>query len=162
MGVIVRAYRDSDVPAMRLIWNTVVEEGNAFPQTSPLSPEEAGAFFAEQSHTGVAELGGEIVGLYILHPNNVGRCGHIANTSYAVKAGRRGQHIGEALVKDSLAVAASLSFALLQFNAVVALNAGAIHLYNKLGFTQLGTIPGGFLMPDGSYADIILFYIKLV
>ena len=29
-------------------------------------------------------------GLYILHPNNVGRCGHICNASYAVKSTVRG------------------------------------------------------------------------
>ncbi len=40
----------------------------------------------------------EIVGLYILHPNNVGRCGHICNASYAVRRDLRGEHIGEKLV----------------------------------------------------------------
>ena len=49
----------------------------------------------------------------------------------------------------------------LQFNAVVATNAGARHLYEKLGFTQLGTIPGGFRMPDGTYADICPYYHEL-
>ena len=34
-------------------------------------------------------------------------------------------------------------------------------LYAKLGFTQLGTIPGGFLMKDGHYQDIIIHYKKL-
>ena len=35
------------------------------------------------------EENGEVVGLYILHPNNEGRCGHIANASYAVERGTR-------------------------------------------------------------------------
>lgn len=161
MGISVRQYTPTDLSALRQIWNGVVEEGKAFPQVTPLTQQEAENFFAEQSYTGVAEDNGEVVGLYILHPNNIGRCGHIANASYAVKAGQRGKHIGELLVKDSLTVAASLSFQLLQFNAVVASNKGAIHLYEKLGFTRLGTIPGGFRMDDGSYEDIILFYIAL-
>lgn len=42
------------------------------------------AFFESQSYTGVADDDGQIVGLYILHPNNVGRCGHICIASYAV------------------------------------------------------------------------------
>ena len=45
---------------------------------------------------------GQIVGLYILHPNNVGRCGHICNASYAVKSSARNLHIGEKLVSDCL------------------------------------------------------------
>lgn len=146
---------------MRLIWNSVVEAGAAFPQEEPLDDKQAKEFFAGQSSCGVAQAGDEIVGLYILHPNNEGRCGHIANTSYAVKADQRGKHIGERLVRHSMAAAASLSFRILQFNAVVASNTGAIHLYKKLGFTQLGTIPGGFRMDDGTYEDIIPFYIEL-
>ena len=52
-------------------------------------------------------------------------------------------------------------FRVLQFNAVVATNAGARHLYEKHGFVQLGTIPGGFRMPDGTYADICPYYHEL-
>ena len=33
-----------------------------------------------------------------------------------------------------------------------------MHLYEKLGFTQLGVIPGGFRMPNGTYADIVPHY----
>lgn len=162
MNVKIRKYTRDDLGAMTTIWNNIVAEGDSFPQDEPLTAEQAEIFFAEQSHTGVAEYNGEIVGLYILHPNNVGRCGHIANASYAVKGGLRGLGIGESLVKDSITTAAALSFRILQFNAVVATNAGAIHLYEKLGFTQLGTIPGGFRLGEGSYADIIPFYIELV
>ena len=59
----------------------------------------------------------------------VGRCGHICNTSYAVKEGKRGLHIGEQLVKHSLKTGTSLGFRILQFNAVVATNIHALHLY---------------------------------
>ena len=143
------------------IWNSVVEDGIAFPQMNKIEGEEARQFFESQSYTGIAEDNGEIVGLYILHPNNVGRCGHICNTSYAVKKGIRGKHIGEQLVKDSMKVGKELGFRILQFNAVVATNEIALHLYKKLGFTQLGRIPGGFLMKDGHYEDIIPHYIEL-
>ena len=51
-----------------------------------------------------------------------------------------------------------LGFRILQFNAVVASNRYALRLYEKLGFIRLGTIPGGFLMKDGHYEDIILHY----
>jgi ribosomal protein S18 acetylase RimI-like enzyme len=104
---------------------------------------------------------GKIVGLYILHPNNVGRCGHICNASYAVKKGTRGQHIGEKLVAHSMRKGKELGFKILQFNAVVKTNEQAIHLYEKLGFVKLGIIPHGFLMKDGTYEDIIPHYYVL-
>lgn len=153
---IVRPYKESDIAAMRQIWNEVVRDGFAFPQIDELKDDnEARSFFDSQTATVVVESEGRLLGLYILHPNNVGRCGHIANSSYAVASAARGMHLGEALVRDSLVRARDLGFRVLQFNAVVASNAPALHLYEKIGFKQLGVIPGGFLNKDGKYEDII-------
>ena len=154
MQIEIRQYRTHDAAAAAVIWNEVVRGGVAFPQQEELTEENADSFFRSQSFTGLAEdtETGEIVGLYILHPNNVGRCGHICNTSYAVKDGVRGRHIGEQLVRHSMAQGKALGYRILQFNAVVATNASALHLYRRLGFKQLGVIPGGFLMPDGHSA----------
>lgn len=145
------------------IWNDIVEDGIAFPQKEALDEKSGTEFFNSQSFTGIAidTDSNEVVGLYILHPNNVGRCGHISNASYAVKKSKRGMHIGEFLVKDCLAKAKEIGFKILQFNAVVATNTSALKLYAKLGFTQLGIIPNGFMMKDETYEDIIPHYIEL-
>ncbi len=104
--ITIRKYMIQDTVSAMSIWNEVVREGIAFPQDEELTEQNADSFFNSQSYTGVAEDSetGELVGLYILHPNNVGRCGHICNTSYAVKSDKRGLHIGEQLVKDSTSV----------------------------------------------------------
>lgn len=156
----IKKYEKTDLKDAVMIWNQVVEDGVAFPQTEPLTEETGHTFFEEQSFTGIAydERSGEIVGLYILHPNNIGRCGHICNASYAVRADMRGQHIGELLVKHCMEKGKELGFRILQFNAVVSSNTYALRLYEKLGFVRLGTIPGGFLMKDGHYEDIIPHY----
>ena len=159
--MIIRKYTEPDLPAMIKIWNEVVEDGISFPQEEPLDMKSGAAFFAGQSYTGVAEDNGAIYGLYILHPNNVGRCGHICNASYAVSSESRGKHIGEQLVKDCLTKGKELGFRVLQFNAVVESNVHARHLYERLGFTQLGTIPGGFRMKDGRYENICPYYHQL-
>lgn len=138
--MMIRKYTQRDINEMIEIWNEVVEEGVAFPQEEYLDLESGTAFFSSQSYTGVAEIDGKIAGLYILHPNNVGRCGHICNASYAVLSGMRGQHIGEQLVLDCLKKGKELGFRLLQFNAVVENNIHARHLYERLGFKPLGTI----------------------
>ena len=161
MQITVRAYQPSDLPDMIRIWNEVVEDGIAFPQEHFLDEQTGAELFAKQTYSAVAEVDGKVLGLYILHPNNEGRCGHICNTSYAVKDGVRGWHIGEQLVRHSMAQGKALGYRILQFNAVVATNASALHLYRRLGFKQLGVIPGGFLMPDGHYEDIIPHYHEL-
>ena len=159
--ITIRRYDEQDLPRMISIWNEIVEEGIAFPQEEPLDDVTGKEFFAGQSYTGIAEAEGEVLGLYILHPNNVGRCGHICNASYAVSSDSRGKHIGEKLVTDCMVQAKKLGFKVLQFNAVVESNSAARHLYEKLGFRQLGTIPGGFRMKDGSYENICPYYIEL-
>ena len=161
MDIIIRKYSDNDLGAMTKIWNHIVKEGQYFPQENGLSIKEAAAFFTEQTFTGVAEEDGAIVGLYILHPNNIGRCSHLANASYAVNADQRGKRIGEKLVVHSLELAKAAGFRIMQFNAVVANNKGAIRLYKKLGFKELGTIPGGFKIDDDTFMDIIPFYLEL-
>ena len=52
----------------------------------------------------------------------------------------------------------TLGFGILQFNAVVEGNVHARHLYERLGFSQLGTIPRGFRMKDGTFANICPYY----
>lgn len=143
------------------VWNEVVEQGVAFPQMECLDEESGLAFFQSQSKTRLAYIDQEVVGLYILHPNNVGRCGHICNASYAVASKCRGKHIGQALVEDCLEQAKACGFRILQFNAVVASNQAALNLYKKLGFQPLGIIPKGFLLKSGEYEDIIPHYISL-
>ena len=64
MTVTVRAYTPADVGAAAEIWNEVGRGGVAFPQTEPLTETTGAAFFAAQSHTGVAvNESGEILGL---------------------------------------------------------------------------------------------------
>ena len=157
----IREFKTADIEQAREIWNEVVRDGVAFPQLEELDTRSGLDFFLSQSFTGVCEDNGRLLGLYILHPNNVGRCGHICNASYAVSSLARGRGVGEALVRHCLETAKKLGFRILQFNAVVSNNTPALNLYAKLGFTRLGTIPEGFHMKDGSYQDIIPHYKKL-
>ena len=187
MEIKIRKYEKKDLPEMIRIWNEVVEDGVAFPQEELLDKVSGREFFAQQTYCGVAEViadpmnieeqkpedafpsegagndlkSGKIYGLYILHPNNVGRCGHIANASYAVAGNARGLGAGQALVRHSLQTAARLDFRVMQFNAVVENNLHARHLYERLGFVRLGTIPGGFRMKDGHYENICPYYHEL-
>lgn len=160
--MLIRPFEKTDILQMISIWNEIVEEGIAFPQEELLDEKTGFEFFSSQSYTAVAENNGIIVGLYILHPNNVGRCGHICNASYAVSAKVRGQHIGRQLVLDCIEKGKKLGFKILQFNAVVESNVYARRLYESIGFHQLGTIPNGFRLKSGTYANICPYYIELL
>ena len=162
MSIKIREMIPNDLSYIIDIWNEVVSAGTAFPQNEIFDISSGEKFFASQSYVGVAEdEKNQVVGVYILHPNNIGRCGHISNASYAVKGTERGKHIGEALVRDCLKIAKQLGFGILQLNVVVATNVRALRLYEKIGFIKLGTIPKGFLKSDGTYEDVIPHYITL-
>ena len=99
----IRPYEEKGRPTMTAIWNEVVAAGVAFPQTEPLTLEEARSFFASQAHSAIAETdSGEVAGPCILHPDHIGRCGHIANASCAASSARQGEHLGEARIRDCL------------------------------------------------------------
>lgn len=161
MALTVRALEQNDFTAAINIWNNIVERGDAFPQSVKLTPETGQRFFNDQTHVGIAEYDGQVAGLYILHPNNVGHCAHVSNASYAVDENFRGKGIGRALVEDSLKVAKAEGFKMMQFNAVVATNTAALALYKKLGFQEIGRIPNGFKLDNGTYVDTFSMYKSL-
>ncbi len=162
MNIELRPIEKADLPQAAAVWNEVVAAGESFPGDQILTEAEAWEMFCAQTETVCAMKDGEVVGVYILHPNNIGRCAHIANASYAVKAGLRGQGIGRLLVEDCLARAKKDGFRGLQFNAAVASNTAAIALYLKLGFKVLGTVTGGYRDKDGHYRDTLIFLKTLV
>ena len=158
----VRVYSENDIIQMIAIWNRVVEDGMAFPQIELLDENSGALFFAQQTKTCVYEdADGDIAGLYILHPNNIGRAGHIGNASFAVAADKRGLHLGQALVEDCLIRARQEGFRIMQFNAVVDTNVHALHLYERMGFKDLGIIPGGFYTKEKRFEDIHVMYYDL-
>ena len=90
MAIVIKPYESKNVREAIAIWNEIVREGIAFPQEEELNEISGDEFFKSQSFTGLAfdEDTQELVALYILHPNNVGRCGHISNASYCCAFGR--------------------------------------------------------------------------
>ncbi len=157
VNIELRPIEKADLSQAVAIWNDVVAAGDSFPGDTVLSEAEAWDMFCAQIQTVCAVANGKVVGVYILHPNNIGRCAHIANASYAVKADARGRGIGRMLVEDCLNRAKSKGFRGLQFNAVVVSNTTAIALYLKLGFKILGTVTGGYRDLSGCYRDTLIF-----
>ena len=162
-GFFIAPYSAKDTAEAVALWNSIVKAGRAFPQEDELDLISGHEFFRLQTFTGIARstTDHQLAGLYILHDNNVGRCRHIANASYAVAESFRGRGIGELLVRHCIEQAGKSQYKILQFNAVVKSNTPALNLYRKLGFVQLGIIPAGFRNIHGEYEDIIPHYITL-
>ena len=65
------------------------------------------------------------------------------------------------LAERILARAVELGYTAMQFNAVVASNARAVHLWRSLGFTIVGTVPDAFRHPVHGLTDLHIMYRRL-
>lgn len=129
------------------------------PDTS--KDELSDLWMAPYMNTYVAEVNDQIDGTYIMKPNFPGRGSHVANCSYMVHPSEQGQGIGKGMCKHSLQEAKRLGFAAMQFNLVVSTNKAAVHLWEKLGFSIVGTIPGAFNHQELGYVDAYIMYQSL-
>ncbi|MDY0162289.1 GNAT family N-acetyltransferase [Desulfobotulus sp.] len=109
----------------------------------------------------VAVEGEEILGTYYLKPNAAGPGAHICNCGYMVAPRARGKGIARALCLHSQEMARAKGFQGMQFNAVVSSNDVAVRLWRKLGYSILGTVPGGYLHPVLGYVDTYIMFQKL-
>ena len=98
------------------------------------------------------------LGSYRLGPNKAGPGSHIASASYMVGEAARGRGVGRAMVLHCLEQAGAAGYRGLQFNAVAASNESAVRLYLDLGFTVIGTVPGGFCHPEQGFVDLLIMF----
>lgn len=67
------------------------------------------------------------------------------------------------LVEHSIKTAKESDFRGMQFNAIAESNKSALHTYKSLGFKEVGMIPQGFRLKDGSYSNMyIVLYLSLL
>lgn len=161
MNLTFQPYTSVDIERMKDQWNIILEDGVAFPGTDLYDTDSFATMLSEQTAVNCMILDGQEVGYYVLHPNNIGRCSHVANASFVLDKSVRGKHLGKHLVQHAIDTAKEKGFRGFQFNAVVASNLPALHIYHELGFQTIGMIPGGFLLKNGTYSDMYILYLQL-
>lgn len=167
----IRPATDADHEAIWKIFHEVVAPGDTYAIDPNISQDDALAYWFQSSRqTYVAEddclkqssSREHILGTYVLNPNHVGGGSHIANAAFMVSAAARGKGIGRAMAAHCLAEARRLGFRAMQFNFVVSTNESAIHLWKKLGFEIVGTLPGAFRHPQKGFVDTYVMFRSLV
>lgn len=162
MSIIFQTYKKKDISNLKNIWNDILLDGNYFPGENLYEDKEFETMLKAQSAVTCILIDRKVAGYYVLHPNNIGRCHHVANASYAISKEYRGKKLAEPLVRQSIEQAKELGFRGLQFNAVVVENLAAIHTYQKIGFDIIGTIPGGYRLKNGIYSDMLIMYLPIM
>lgn len=162
LGYDLKPFDQNDEKALYKIFKEVVDTGSEFPYECNSIEEFRRQFFGHHGQVYVCHsLDGEVIGGFYIRANYSGKSSHIANSAYMVQSNYRGKGIGSFLVKASLQIAKDLEFQAMQFNMVFSKNVKAINLYEKLGFSIVGTIPEAIRNLDGSYQDGYVMFRKL-
>ena len=157
MGI--REARLADFDAIWPIFRAVVERGDTYAFRSDTTRAEAERLWMDAPRlTFVHEHDGRILGTYYLKTNQAGPGDHVCNCGYMVSETARGQGLATAMCEHSQAVARELGYRAMQFNFVASSNAGAVRLWEKLGFDIVGTLPGAFRHPEQGFVDAYVMY----
>lgn len=162
-AVQIRQLVEADWPAVWAIIQEVVQARDTYTYDPAMTEEEARQTWIEQPPglTVVAVEHGKVLGTAKMGPNRAGPGSHVSNASFMVSADARGRGIGTALCQFALDWAKEQGYAGMQFNAVVESNHGAVKLYERLGFTIVGTVPGAFAHPTLGRVGLHIMYKEL-
>lgn len=159
----IRAFANDDWPALWKIMKPVIRAGETYPYAMDMTADGARKMWIDiPEATYVAEdADGNIVGTYYLKPNQPTLGAHVANAGYMVATGTRGKGIGAQLCEHSQKEALRLGYRAMQFNLVVKTNEASVHLWQKMGFRLVGTLPGAFRHAVHGYVDAYVMYKEL-
>ena len=141
----IRRASEDDLEPMWLIFQAVVATGDTLPFANATDKDVFRMqWFGAEETAYLALVGSRVCGMYKLGANYPDLGSHVASATYLVSPADRGKGIGRALVEHSLAQAEGAGYLAMQFNYVVSTNTVAISLYEKLGFSIVGTLPKAF------------------
>lgn len=162
MSFSIRPATDKDHGAIWRIMEPVIRAGDTYALPQDMNRVEALAlWFAPDRNVFVAEDKGQIVGTYYLRANRPRPGAHVANAGFMVAGDAAGKGVGEALCAHALQTAKSRGFAAMQFNFVVASNARAVRLWQRMGFEIVGRVPDAFQLPGQGMSDALVMYRRL-
>jgi L-amino acid N-acyltransferase YncA len=161
--MVVREATADDWPAIWYIMRPIVESGETYALATDMDEEEARHLWmlGDGVRTVVAELDGKIAGTATGYANRAGNGAHVASGSFMVDQECSGQGVGTVLGEDLIEWAREVGFTLIQFNAVVETNEGAVALWKKLGFEIAGTVPKSFEHPTEGLVGLHVMYLEL-
>lgn len=159
----IRPFEDGDWRGVWALLEPVFRAGETYAFAPDISESEARrAWIDVPASTYVAsETGGSVVGTYYIKPNQPGLGSHVCNCGYVVREAARGKGIASLMCQHSQAEARRLGFGAMQFNLVVSTNVDAVRLWEKLGFTIVGRLPGAFRHEKLGFVDAYVMFKSL-
>jgi ribosomal protein S18 acetylase RimI-like enzyme len=144
------------------VFKSVISAADTYSYPPDLDLEQARALWTTPpSRCFIAERDGDVLGCYMLRPNQPGLGNHVANAGYMVSPTARGQGIAGRMCEHSLEQARRAGFTAMQYNFVVSTNTAAVHLWQRHGFEIVGTVPDAFRHATLGPTDIHIMHRQL-
>lgn len=159
MSIQIRPALPTDQAAVWEIIEPVIHAGDTYMYAPHSSRDKMLAlWFDADKYTYVAEMEGKIVGTFFMKANQPDLGSHVVNAGYMVHPNFRGRGIAEQLCRFSLTEAKRLGFKAMQFNCVIATNEVAVRLWQKCGFSIIGTLPKAYQHQTLGLVDAYVMY----
>ena len=162
--IVTREATEDDWAQIWPFWRDIVQDGETYAYPPGATSEQARSWWLEPSpmRVVVATSADRVVlGTAKMGPNRPGRGAHVGTASFMVAPEARGLGVGRMLAEDMIAWHRSQGFAGIQFNAVVETNTAAVALWQDLGFTIIGTVPGAFDSRGHGRVGLHVMYLPL-
>ena len=144
------------------ILKPIFQAGETYPYPQNITKDEAYKIWITNKHkVYVSQINNEITGSYYIKPNQPGLGSHVCNCGYVVSKKHRGKGIATQMCLHSQKTARDLGYKAIQFNLVVSTNKAALHLWKKLGFSIIGSLPLAFKSKNVDYVDAYVMYLTL-
>ena len=142
----IRPYVESDWAQLWPVMAEVARAQETYAYEPDMTAEQGRAAWIAPApwETFVAVDGDRLLGSARTGPNRPGPGSHVSTASFLVDADARGRGVGTALCRHVLDRAVERGYAGMQFNAVVETNRAAVAVYERFGFTIVGTVPGAY------------------
>ena len=159
MTLSIRPATDADHAAIWAMLEPVFRDGTTYAVDRDITREAALKMWCEApAATFVAEDDGNLLGTYYLKTNAAGGGAHVCNCGYVTAPAARGRGVAEAMCLHSQNAAPDLGYRAMQFNLVLESNAGAVRLWERLGYETVGHLPRVFDHPDLGLVDARVMY----
>jgi ribosomal protein S18 acetylase RimI-like enzyme len=137
----IRPFDEADWPAVWDFMEPVIRAGEA-------------TYVAEDTE-------GNILGTYYIKPNQPTLGAHVANCGYMVAESARGMGVATKMCQHSQDEAVRMGYRAMQYNLVVKTNEPSVHLWQKMGFAIVGSLPGAFKHAEHGFVDAYVMYKEL-
>lgn len=155
----IREITKSDFNSFWPTFSDVIQDQKTYAFDPDMTQEQAYELWCNKTLKTYAFIeNNNVLGTYYIKQNGMGPSSHICNCGYMVSNESRGKGIASLLCEHSQKKAIEFGFDAMQFNNVVATNEVAIRLWQKLGFSIIGTIPNAYHHSQFGLVDSYIMY----